>query len=132
MPTSKQEPSRPTNHSFRTPSTAQLDQLLKLTAEAPEMHDLHDVLVIVSSTGIRVIKLRDLRWADVDFPCRELSVPTKACCIRQIPPEPRELDINGEPGLFARCIDESWERKAQISLAPAPPPLPQELCSSLP
>ena len=45
----------------KTLDNTQLNQLLRLSAENPEMQDLHDVLVIVSSTGIRVGELCQLR-----------------------------------------------------------------------
>jgi integrase/recombinase XerC len=69
----------------KTLDNNQLNQLLRFSAENPEMQDLHDVLVIVSSTGIRVGELCQLRWADIDFQLRELEVSISGFSRRRIP-----------------------------------------------
>ena len=77
----------------KTLDNNQLNQLLRLSAENPEMQDLHDVLVIVSSTGIRVGELCQLRWADIDFQLRELEVSNSGCSRRRIPLGSETLQI---------------------------------------
>jgi site-specific recombinase XerD len=69
----------------KTLGNRQLNELLRFSAANPEMQDLHDVLVIVSSTGIRVGELSELRWADVDFQLQDLEVSSSGCSRRRIP-----------------------------------------------
>jgi hypothetical protein len=69
----------------KTLGNRQLNELLRFSAANPEMQDLHDVLVIVSSTGIRVGELCQLRWADIDFQLQELEVSNSGCSRRRIP-----------------------------------------------
>jgi len=69
----------------KTLDNTQLNRLLRFSAENPEMQDLHDVLVIVSSTGIRVGELCQLRWADINLQLQELEVSNSGCSRRRIP-----------------------------------------------
>jgi integrase len=69
----------------KTLDNTQLNRLLRFSEGNPEMQDLHDVLVIVSSTGIRVGELCQLRWADIDFQLQELEVSNSGCSRRRIP-----------------------------------------------
>jgi integrase len=81
----KKEPSEASNRSRNILSDNQINQILTLSAGDPKMLDLHDVVVIVSNTGIRAKELRELRWADVDFAQRRLAVTSKSCGVHSVP-----------------------------------------------
>jgi integrase len=89
----KQNQSRSRTQFPKTLSDTHISQLLNLFAEHPGMRDLRDVLRIVLGTGIRVRELRELRWTDVDFPQRMLSVTANPGNVRHVPLELETLRV---------------------------------------
>ncbi|MGA2170027.1 MAG: tyrosine-type recombinase/integrase [Terracidiphilus sp.] len=77
---------KPRAHSWTTLSNDQLSQILPLSAKDPLLHDVHDVVAIVTGTGIRTGELRDLRWIDVDLPKSKITIRNaKTSCVRTVP-----------------------------------------------
>jgi integrase len=57
---------RSAKSALRSLSNEHLHQLLSISKEDPRLQELHDVVMIVSSTGLRSGELRNLRWIDID------------------------------------------------------------------
>src|SRR5258708_4202117 len=57
-----------------TLSHDQLSRIMDLSEKDQSMRDLHEVVTILSSTGIREGELRRLRWADVAFHGHKLVI----------------------------------------------------------
>jgi integrase len=59
---------------WRALSLDELRLILAISAKEPNLRDLHDILIIISNTGIRSGQLRELRWADIDSQHRRFVV----------------------------------------------------------
>ena len=59
---------------WRALSLEELRLILAISRNEPNLRDLHDVLMIVSNTGIRSRQLGELRWADIDTQRRRFVV----------------------------------------------------------
>ncbi len=67
-----------------------LDELrlaLAISAREPNLRDLHDLMTIISTTGIRPGELRELRWTDVDSIRRRVVIGknSKSGYLRYVP-----------------------------------------------
>jgi hypothetical protein len=77
-----------------TLSHDQLSRIMDLLEKDQSMRDLHEVVTILSSTGIREGELRRLRWADVDFHGHKLViVDSKGSSVRSVPLRPQTIQI---------------------------------------
>jgi integrase len=75
-------------------SQEQLQHLLVLSTEDPTLCDLHDVVVIMSNTGIRPGELRELLWTDVDVKGHRLVVAfMTSASNRSVPFGPKTLQM---------------------------------------
>lgn len=84
---------RPSSKSVRL-SQRQLRRILDISTADPTLRDLHDVVMIVSNTGIRPGELRDLLWADVDLQGCKLTVAEKKNArMRSVPLGPQTLQV---------------------------------------
>jgi integrase len=100
--TIQQAARRPSLKSVRL-SQGQLRRILDLSTADPILRDLHDVVVIISNTGIRAGELRELRWCDVDLQARKLAFT--------VPMNPRMRSVHLDPEtlqvLESRCERQS-------------------------
>ena len=71
----------------------QLQRILDRSAEGPNLRHLHDVVAIISNTGIRVGELCALRWADVDVHRGMLVVNANTGFTRRVLCGPKTLQI---------------------------------------
>jgi integrase len=91
--TIQQATRRPSLKSDRL-SKGQLRRLLDLSIADPTLRDLHDVVMIVSNTGIRPGELRDLLWTDVDLQgCKFTVAEKKNARMRSVPLGPQTLQV---------------------------------------
>jgi integrase len=75
-------------------SNDQLRQILDLLEKDKGMRDLREVVTIISNTGMRTGKLCQLRWADVDFHHRRLTLAnTMSAFERYVPFGPKTLQV---------------------------------------
>ena len=76
---------KPRVHSWATLSNEQISKILSLSERDPLVHDIRDVVLIATGTGIRAGELRDLQWTDVDLSRRELTIRSNSGSIRKVP-----------------------------------------------
>jgi len=71
----------------RVLSLDELRRILAISAEEPNLRDLHDLMTIISTTGIRTGELRELRWTDVDSIRRRVVIGknSKSGYLRYVP-----------------------------------------------
>src|ERR1035437_1309648 len=74
MPTRKEEAVVQTAQHNIPLTETQLNQILAMTEKDPALSDVHDVVTMIIATGMRVREIRDLRWADVNFAQREITI----------------------------------------------------------
>ncbi len=70
---------------------SQLSQILAVTKKDARLSDIHDVVTIIIATGMRVREMRDLRWTDVDFAKREITIKSGTPDARTVPFEDTAL-----------------------------------------
>jgi integrase len=68
-----------------TLSRNKLRRILILAKADPRLRNLHDVVSVISFTGLRLRELSDLRWTDVDFSKKRAAVSSKTACKRYVP-----------------------------------------------
>jgi integrase/recombinase XerC len=62
-------------HRFPTPpSSAEITSLLAAASEEPKAADIGDVVTFLLDTGMRRKELSELRWSDVDFEARRITI----------------------------------------------------------
>jgi integrase len=94
MPIQQLAPLPPKKIAPWTLSHDQLSRILDLSEVDQSMRDLHEVVTILSNTGIRAGELRQLRWADIDFYGRKLViVHTKKSFVSSVRLGPQTLRI---------------------------------------
>jgi integrase len=76
---------KPRVHSWATLSNEQISKILSLSERDQLVHDIRDVVLIATGTGIRAGELRDLQWTDVDLSRRELTIRSNSGSIRKVP-----------------------------------------------
>lgn len=83
-------------HKCNTPSVRtdilnkkQLGIWIAIAKAIPNLRDMHDIVVIVSNTGIRFGELASLCWPQVDLQKRQLTVRAKRSGMRIVPFGPR-------------------------------------------
>jgi integrase len=75
-------------------SEEQLRRLLAFSQDDPSMRDLHDVVILITNTGLRLGELRELRWSGVDLHGHHLFIKTqKKSTSRSIPFESKTLQV---------------------------------------
>lgn len=85
MPTRKEEAVVQTARHHIPLTETQLNQILAMTEKDPALSDVHDVVTMIIATGMRVREIRDLRWADVNFAQREITIKPGTPDARTIP-----------------------------------------------
>jgi len=77
----------------RSLSDEQLRRLISRTKEDQRLRDLHDVVTVISNTGIRAGELRALRWADIDLHKRQIILNEGKTGKRPMPFGPKTLQV---------------------------------------
>jgi integrase len=71
----------------------QPSHILEVSQKDPALQDLHDVVTIISYTGMRRGELQELLWSDVDFDQRSIVVKGKGARRRRVPLERKTLKV---------------------------------------
>jgi integrase len=85
MPKQKQAAAVKAAQHYRPLTESQLSQILVMTEKDPKLSEVHDVVTMIITTGMRVREMRDLRWADVDFAQREITIKPGTPDARTVP-----------------------------------------------
>jgi integrase len=91
MPIHKQAAVVKAAQHHRPLTDSQLSQILAMTEKDSKLSDVHDVVTMIIATGMRVREIRDLRWADVDFAQREITIKPGTPYARPVPFEDKAL-----------------------------------------
>jgi integrase len=81
----------PRPSSYDALTEAELQRILAAAKNNPATEDLHDLVTIVSRTGIRNGEVVRLRWSDIDLDKGQLVVDAKASGTRTVPFEAESL-----------------------------------------
>jgi integrase len=77
---------RITFHRPAPPSVSEIRALLADTAATTTERNLHDVILIIATTGLRPGELAWTKWADIDFGRRRLRIRTKSSAGNRLVP----------------------------------------------
>ena len=78
-------------HHHEPLTESQLSQILAITENDPQLSDVHDVVTMIMATGMRAGEIRELRWADVNFVQREITIKSRTRNARTVPFEDKAL-----------------------------------------
>lgn len=77
-----------------SPSSEEIASLLAAAGETPLAEDVRDVVTILLHTGMRPSELCELRWSDVDFEERSITINSpKTLRARRIPIAGKTIDV---------------------------------------
>jgi integrase len=113
MMSTKQAKRTPRPSSRDVLTEAELQQIITAARNNSGMVDLHDLMTIVSHTGIRPGELAELLWSEVDLDKRQVTVTSKTSSTRTMP-----LDAES-----CKALDELHARRPESQLLLGDSPL---------